>query len=79
MDITFEKGTEEHILNAFGKTVDDEGYVVDEDTGKRVRTPTGKEIHVDEFAGVEDGENGEDIFLTDDFTELADHVDRQRN
>lgn len=74
--LTFDESAAEFVLESFGRAVDDEGYVIDPETGRRETTENGEDIHKDEFTGVE---NGSIIFLDDDFTTLVNHVKRRRH
>lgn len=71
--LTFDESAAEFILSSFGKGVDDEGYVVDEDGNRE--TVDGKPIQTEHFAGLE---KGSVIVLDDDFNTLVDHVKRRR-
>lgn len=73
--LTFDESAAEFVLESFDKEVDAEGYVIDPDTEHRETTPDGEEIHVSEFAGLEEGSI---LFLDDDFTTLVDHIKRRR-
>lgn len=73
--LTFDESAAEFVLESFGRSVDEEGYVVDNETGERETTEGGNEIHRKHFAGVEDGSI---IFLDDDFNTLVRHVKRRR-
>lgn len=73
--LTFDESAAEYVLEAFGREVDEEGYVVNPETGERETTESGDEIHKEDFAGLEQGSI---IFLDDDFNTLVDHVKRQR-
>lgn len=54
--ITFDESAKRDILELFGKTTDDEGYVIEkDDPSTRVLTPDGEEIHIDKFAGITKG------------------------
>jgi hypothetical protein len=75
MEMTFESEVMEHILASVGASVDEEGYVVDEEEETRITNPDGEEIKVDELAIVEDGST---IFVDDNFDSLVKHVERQR-
>lgn len=71
-NITFSKDAREDILDLFGKTVDDEGYIVEKDSiEQRVLTPKGEEIHIEDWGGVV---KGSEAFIKSDaisLTELA--------
>lgn len=73
--LTFDESATEFVLESFGKAVDDDGYVIDAETGERVTTPDGEHIEADEFAGVEKGST---LYLDDGFTTIVDHVKRQK-
>lgn len=70
--ITFEESAKETILSFFDKTVDDEGFIVEKDTGQRVMTPDGDEIMLEEFAGI--GKGG--IFIKSDLPSLINSLDK---
>lgn len=75
-NLTFDESAAEDILEAFDREVDEEGYIIDPETGEREVVPgSNQEIHIDDFSGVE---KGSVLFLNDDFTTLVDHVKRQR-
>lgn len=74
--LTFDQSATEFVLESFDKEVDDEGYIIDADTGERETTPSGDPIKKEEFTGVEDGST---LFLDDDFMTLVDHIKRQRD
>jgi len=73
-NVTFDESAAEFVIESFGREVDEEGYVVDPQTGERETTPGGEEIKAEEFAGVE---KGSVLFLDGDFTSLVDHVKRR--
>ena len=51
--LTFNKDVKEDILELFGKTIDDEGFIVEkENINQRVLTPKGEEIRLEEWAGI---------------------------
>lgn len=74
--LTFDESAAEFVLEAFDRELDSEGYIVDPETGDRVTTPNGEEVHRDEFSGLEEGSI---LYLDDDFMSLVDHVKRQRD
>lgn len=73
--LTFDETAAQSILEEFGRDIDDEGYVMNPETGKRITNEDGIEIHKDHFAGVE---RGSVIILDDDFNTLVDHVKRRK-
>ncbi len=71
-DISFNESAREDILLLFGKTVDSEGFIVENENPKqRVLTKKGEEIMVDEWAGIVKG--SEEFVKSDTFSliELA--------
>jgi len=72
--LTFDESATDFILESFGRDVDDEGYIIDPETGDRVTTPDGEEIKKEEFAGVE---RGSTLYLDDDFNTIVEHVKRR--
>lgn len=73
-EIAFNESASKAILEQFDKTVDDSGYVVEEDTGNRVLTPDGEELPLKQFAGIA---KGSEIFIEDNFVSLINHVNRR--
>lgn len=72
--LTFDESATDFILEVFDKAVDEEGYIVDAETGERVTTPDGHEIKASEFAGIE---KGSELFIDDNFVSLVEHVKRR--
>lgn len=55
-NITFDKSAKKDILKLYGKTIDDESFIVEEDNKKqRVLTPKGEEIHIGDWGGIYKG------------------------
>lgn len=50
--ITFDKNSIIEILYCFDKSIDNEGYVIDMNNHRRILAIDGKEIKVDEIAGI---------------------------
>lgn len=73
--ITFDESATDAILDEFNKAVDEEGYIIEADTGERVLTPEGEEITKEEFAGIA---KGSEIFVEDNFVSLINHVKRRQ-
>jgi len=78
--IIFDKSARNFILEAFDKTVDSDGYVVEKSIlSQRVLTKDAQEIRFDEFAGIR---KGSEIFLKSDLPsiiELSDDLSPERN
>lgn len=75
MEVKFEREAVEHMLEPFGRTVDEDGYIIKEDTGEYQLNPDGDRIKAEDLAMVE---HGSDIFVDDSFGSLVEHVERQR-
>lgn len=73
--LTFDESAAEDVLKAFGKDVDDEGYLVDQESEERETNQDGEEIQKEHFAGIEQGSL---IFVDDDFNSLVAHVNRRQ-
>ncbi|EMA51985.1 hypothetical protein [Halococcus thailandensis] len=71
-DITFRPSAAEKIVEKFGKTVDDEGYIVDKETQERVESNLGNEISIDNFGGVG---KGSQVFLEKDYVSVAEFIE----
>lgn len=74
MNINFEKGAGEHVIECFGKTTDNDGYIIDQDDEERVQH-RGEDVHIDDLGIIEDGST---LFVDDSFGSLVDHVERNR-
>lgn len=71
-NLTFDETAKGDILELFGKTIDEEGFIVESDNHKqRVLTPKGEEIHISEWGGIVKG--SEEFIKSDAFSliELA--------
>ena len=73
--ITFDDSTKEEMLSCFGKTVDEEGYIIERDTGQRVVTREGGLVPIEEFAGIQ---KGSEIYLKSDLPSLIKLLDSIR-
>ena len=51
------------ILEAFGKSINEDGFIIEKSTGDFVLTPEGEEIEAKELGGLK---KGSDIFIKDD-------------
>lgn len=74
MEVTFEDEAVEHIVASFDASIDDEGFIVDDD-GNRVPTPEGEQIKAEDLALVE---HGSTLYVEDNFASLVNHAERQR-
>ena len=72
--ITFDVSVKKDILSFFGKTVDENGFLVEkEDFQQKVITQDGEEIKFDDFAGIR---KGSEIFIKSDLPSLIDLMDK---
>ena len=75
--ITFSKSARKNVLKLFGKTIDNEGYIVEEsDKCQRVLTTEGEPVLFRDFAGIR---KGSEVFIKSDLPSLismADHIRR---
>lgn len=65
--IVFNESTKSFILSLFDKSIDDEGYIIEDSTKTRVLTPSGDEVLAKNFAGFTPGS---EIVLTKDLPSL---------
>ena len=75
-NVSFDDSVKGHILDLYGKALDDEGFIVEKDNkDQRVLTPKGEEIHFKEWAGIH---KGSEAFIKSDtisLIELAKRLD----
>jgi len=69
--VSFDGTSKEFILRALGKSVDSEGFIIETATHKKVLTPDGEPLHIDEFGGVR---KGSEIFFKKDLPSVLDAV-----
>ena len=74
MNINFEKGAGKHVVECFGKTLDEDGFIIDPDGEDRVQH-RGDDVHIDDLAMIE---HGSTLFVDDSFGSLVEHVERNR-
>ena len=74
--VTFDRPAAFFVLDAFGKTVDEENYLVEKaNRNQRVMTPQGVEVRLGQFAGVR---KGSEIYVTSDMASLIEAADAMR-
>jgi hypothetical protein len=61
--LCFTKEALPYILEAFGKSIDENGLIIESATGEPVLTPEGEEIAASNFGGIK---KGSEIFIKDD-------------
>jgi hypothetical protein len=69
ISITFDNNdnTKKFILSAFNKTVDENNFIIENDTKEKVLTQNGEEIQLNEFAGLK---KGSEIYIKSDLPSL---------
>jgi len=73
-NITFDKTAMEFVLSAFGKSVNEEGFLVEANCpDQKVFSLSGEEIHKDDFAGII---KGSVLFIKSDLPSLIEASDR---
>ena len=73
--ITFDKSDASFILEAFGKTVNKEGYLVEIETGDYVLSRNnGEHILLDEFGGIA---KGSELYLKSDIASMIDFIEKR--
>jgi len=74
LNITFanDKNSKYLALAMINKTTDDEEYLIDIDTKRRVLTKKGEIIHVDDFGGFR---NGSEIFFKNDYVSILEDLE----
>lgn len=71
--IVFDKGAKETILKSLNKSVDEDGYIIDNSNGKKVPSLDGTYITASEFAGVV---KGSELYVKSDIVSLIEATDR---
>lgn len=71
--ISFDSSSKEFILRTLNKSVDADGFIVDSKTKKRVLTPDGEPLHIDDFGGVR---KGSEIFFKKDIPSVLSAVEQ---
>ena len=72
--LTFDKSAKDFILSAFGKAVDEEGFIVEKSKPSvRVRTQDGFEIQSSKLGGIV---KGSEIYYKSDVASLIDLYDK---
>jgi hypothetical protein len=70
-EIFFDDSALGFVLEAFGNTVDDEGYIIKEDTGERVRTREGNPVRPEDLGGIAEGS---EIYVEDNYVSVLEYV-----
>ena len=61
-----------YILEAFGKSINTEGIIIEKSTGEPVLTPEGDELTLENFGGIK---KGSEIFLKNDLLSIINIVE----
>ncbi len=69
--IIFNDDTRNMLLAIFDKSIDADGYIVENKTGERVLTPNGDDVKKEDFAGFTPGS---EIILTKDLPTLLQYA-----
>lgn len=70
-ELLFDNSALGFVLEAFGNTVDEEGYIVKEDTGERVKTRDGNPIRPEELGGIA---KGSEVYIEDNYVSVLEYV-----
>lgn len=75
INFTFENNpsTKKFILGLFSKTTDDEGYIIEKESKKRILGTNGQEITIKEFGVIK---NGSEIYAKSDIVSLVEFFDK---
>jgi hypothetical protein len=66
--LTFDESMKKEILSIFGKTVDNDGLIVEKDNpSQKVLSEDGQEVNIKEFGGIK---KGSEIFIKNDLISL---------
>jgi len=72
--IIFEGSLREKIIKiSLGKDVNEDGDIIDKNTGQEVLNPEGTVVNIDNFGGFE---NGSEIFIKNDMVSLMDYSNK---
>lgn len=69
--VSFDGSSKEFILKSLGKAVDNEGFIVEADSHKRVLSQDGEPVHIDDWGGIR---KGSEIFFKKDLPSVLDAI-----
>ena len=72
--IRFDKSASKKVLQYFDKEVNDEGFVVESDTKRKVFTFDGQDLHINEFGGIF---VGSEIYIKSDIVSIIKFLQRK--
>ena len=75
INFTFDNNlnTKKFILGIFGKTTDEEGYIIEKESKKRILGSNGQEITVAEFGSIK---NGSEIYVKSGIVSLVEFYEK---
>jgi len=72
LEIYFTKKSAPIILEAFGKSINGDGYIIDSESKELILTPENEEIHISKFGMLK---KGSEIFVKNDLASIINHVE----
>ena len=73
-DVTFGPSAAETVLEELGMEVNNNGYVVDEDTGEPIESAEGDKVPIEDFGGVGKGSK---IVVKDNYSSVSEYVEQK--
>jgi len=73
-DVLFGPSAAETVLEELGMEVNDEGFVVDKETGEPIDSAEDEDVPIEEFGGVGKGSK---IVVKDDFSSVSEYVEQK--
>lgn len=73
-EITFDDSAVDFVLEAFDNSVDEQGYIVKEESGERVRTREGNPVAPEDLGAII---KGSEIYLEDNYVSVLEYVKEQ--
>lgn len=70
-ELLFDDSAVDFVLDAFDNAVDEDGYIVKEDTGERVRTPDGEPLTPADLGGIA---KGSEVYVEDNYVSVLEYV-----
>ncbi|WP_436911366.1 hypothetical protein [Halosimplex marinum] len=73
-NVTFGPSAAETVLEELGMEVNNDGYVVDKDTGEPVESAEGERVPIEDFGGVGKGSK---IVVKDSYSSVSEYVEQK--
>ena len=75
INFTFDNNfnTKKFILGIFGKTIDEEGYIIEKESKKKILGSNGQEMTIAEFGGIK---NGSEIYVKSGIVSLVEFYEK---